>query len=477
MKPGNKKVKPKRLVSESAASVDAPLTEAILNSISDGVFTVDHQWRITSFNRAAERITGVSCQEALGRSCAEVFRSSLCGAQCALRETMTNGERIVGRAAYIITATGARIPISISTAVLRNQAGVLLGGAEVFRDLSEIEALTKFGLRGAGEDSLSPQMQRIMDIVPTVAACNSTVLICGETGTGKERLARQIHQLSERAQGPFIAVNCGALPDTLLESELFGYKAGAFTGATRDKPGRFALARGGTLFLDEIGEMSPALQIRVLRVLQERVFEPLGAVQSEKADVRVIVATHRDLLARIREGAFREDLYYRVNVVRIELPPLRHRREDIPLLADYLIGRFNTLMNGSVKGCSADVSAMLLAHHWPCNIRELENIIERAFVLCARTGWIEVTHLPEELVSQRKAVIDVEGAWKQQRQNSERATIREALRHCATCAEAAQRLGIHKTTLYRRMKVLGLTKQDASAADSTPSPPFPKQGR
>ena len=363
MKPGNKKVKPKRSVSESAASVDAPLTEAILNSISDGVFTVDHQWRITSFNRAAERITGVSCQEALGRSCAKVFRSSLCGTQCALCETMTNGERIVGRAAYIITATGTRIPISISTAVLRNQTGVLLGGAEVFRDLSEVEALTKFGLRGAGEDSLSPQMQRVMDIVPTVAACSSTVLICGETGTGKERLARQIHQLSERAQGPFVAVNCGALPDTLLESELFGYKAGAFTGATRDKPGRFALARGGTLFLDEIGEMSPALQVRLLRVVQERIFEPLGAVQSEKADVRVIVATHRDLLARIREGAFREDLYYRVNVVRIELPPLRHRREDIPLLADHFIGRFNTLMNGSVKGCSADVSAMLLAHH------------------------------------------------------------------------------------------------------------------
>jgi len=474
MKRGNKTAKQKRSVGDSSAGVDASLTEAILSSISDGVFTVDHQWRITSFNRAAERITGVSCQEALGRSCAEVFRSSLCGAQCALRETLTNGEPIVGRAAYIITATGERIPISISTAVLRNQAGVLLGGAEVFRDLSEFEALKKFGLRGAGEDSLSPQMQRVMDIVPTVAACNSTVLICGETGTGKERLARQIHQLSERAQGPFVAVNCGALPDTLLESELFGYKAGAFTGATRDKPGRFALARGGTLFLDEIGETSPALQVRVLRVLQERVFEPLGAVQSEKADVRVIVATHRDLLTRIREGTFREDLYYRVNVVRIELPPLRHRREDIPLLVDHFIGRFNTLMNGSVKGCSADVSAMLLAHHWPGNIRELENIVERAFVLCARTGWIEVAHLPEELVSQRKTVIDGEGAWKQQRKTSERATICEALRHCTTCAEAAQRLGIHKTTLYRRMNTLGLTRQDASAVDSAPSRPFPR---
>lgn len=240
--------------------VTAPATtDAILESISDGVFTVDPEWRITSFNRAAEEITGISRRDAIGRLCSEVFRSNMCETDCALRKTLKNGKPVIGRSGYIIDEEGNRIPISLSTAVLKDSSGKVVGGAETFRDLSEVETL-RHELEGrfhVGDIvSRSPLMQRLFEVIPTIAVSPSTVLLNGETGTGKELMARTIHSLSKQSKGPFIALNCGALPDTLLESELFGYKAGAFTGATKDKPGRFALAKGGTLFLDEIGEIS-----------------------------------------------------------------------------------------------------------------------------------------------------------------------------------------------------------------------------
>ena len=244
-------------------------TEAILESISDGVFTVDLEWRITSFNRAAEEITGVRREEAISSLCSEVFRSSMCGTDCALQQTLKTGKPIIGKSGYIIKADGSRKPISVSTAVLRDDNGRVIGGAETFRDLSELEALRR-ELQGkfqVGDLSRSPVMQRVLEALPAIAASPSTVLILGETGTGKELVARTIHSLSPRRNGPFIAVNCGALPDTLLESELFGYKVGAFTGATKDKPGRFALAKKGTILLDEIGEKRAALQVKLLRVL------------------------------------------------------------------------------------------------------------------------------------------------------------------------------------------------------------------
>jgi len=216
-------------------------TRAILESISDGVFTVDAAWRVTSFNRAAETITGVPRKEAIGRRCADVFRSNMCGPECALQTTLKTGRPVIGRSGYIINAEGDRIPISISTAVLKDHAGRVIGGAEVFRDLSEVDALRR-ELEGRFQVgdlvSRSPVMQRLFEVLPAIAASPSTVLVQGETGTGKELVARTLHTLSPRAQAPFVAVNCGALPDTLLESELFGYKAGAFTGATRNKPGR-----------------------------------------------------------------------------------------------------------------------------------------------------------------------------------------------------------------------------------------------
>ncbi len=434
-------------------------TEAILESISDGVFTVDRQWRVTSFNRAAEEITGIPREEAIGRLCSDVFRSNMCETECALRKTFKSGRPVIGRTGYIIDADGDRIPISLSTAVIRDDKGRVTGGVETFRDLSEVEALRyELGGRYRVGDlvSQSPLMQRIFDVIPAVASSSSTVLIVGETGTGKELLARTLHALSPRSQNPFVAVNCGALPDTLLAAELFGYKAGAFTGAVKDKPGRFALARGGTLFLDEIGEISQALQVSLLRVLQDRTYEPLGATKTETADVRIIAATNKDLAKQVSSGAFREDLYYRINVVRIQLPPLRDRKEDIPLLVDQFISHFNDLQNKKIGGLDAEARALMMAYDWPGNIRELENVIERAFVLC-NSGLIGPAHLPQELLGQTENTSrgdDMRSAV----QVAEAKAIRKVLeKNSFNRSAAARELGIDKSTLFRKLRRLGIT--------------------
>ena len=445
-------------------------TEVILESISDGVFTVDAQWLVTSFNRAAEEITGVKRSDAIGRRCSEVFRSSLCGADCALSQTFATRKPIIGISAYIVDSEGNRIPISISTALLHDAKGRVTGGAETFRDLSEVETLRQelTGKFRVGDlISRSPLMQRVFEVLPAIAASPSTVLLLGDTGTGKELVARTIHQLSPRREGPFVAVNCGALPDTLLESELFGYKAGAFTGANKDKPGRFALAKGGTIFLDEIGEVSPALQVKLLRVLQERTYEPLGSTRSEQTDVRVITATNRDLAERMQEGAFREDLYYRLNVVRIELPPLRRRKEDIPLLVDQFVTHFNRLRKTDVSGITAEALSLLMAHDWPGNIREVENAIEHAFILC-HEGYIDIRHLPEELRAHGSGAgfgSDIRSAHDIL---DGQAILTALERNAFNRVAAARMLGIHKTTLFRQMKKLGITppKQDGRKRQS-----------
>ncbi len=449
---------------------DPKIAEPILESISDGVFTVDMDWRVTSFNRAAEEITGIPRQEAVGRLCSEVFRSSMCELECALRRTMETGTPVIGQSGFVVDSEGNRIPISVSTAVLRDSKGHIVGGAETFRDLSEVEALRQ-ELEGRSRIgdlvSRSPLMQKIFEVLPAVAASPSTVLILGETGTGKELMARTIHSLSPRREGPFIAVNCGALQDTLLESELFGYKAGAFTGATRDKPGRFALAKGGTLFLDEIGEVSPALQVRLLRVLQERTYEPLGATRSETADVRVVVATNTDLAEQVRKRAFREDLYYRVNVVRVELPPLRRRKEDIPLLVEQFIARFNRLQQKSIKAVSAEALSLLMAHAWPGNIRELENMIERSFILC-NEGFISIEHLPEELTARGRAR-ESDSKMRTARELLEAQSIRSALeRNAFNRLATAKELGIHKSTLFRKLKKLGISPPEIDGRSRPP---------
>jgi PAS domain S-box-containing protein len=430
--------------------------DAILDSIADGVFTVDRDWKITYFNRAAEEITGIKKVDALGRYCFEVFKASICEDGCCLRQTLETGEPNVHKAAYVIRHNGKRIPISISTAVLRDQSGRIVGGVETFRNLSDIEALRKeLKQRFAFGDIVSKnaRVHEILAILPQIAVSDATVLIEGESGTGKELFARAIHALSNRSKGPLVTLNCGALPDTLLESELFGHVAGAFTDARKDRRGRFALASGGTIFLDEIGDVSPALQVRLLRVLQEKTIEPLGGTETQKVDVRVIAATNKSLTDLIREVKFREDLYYRLNVVSIRIPPLRERREDIPLLVEDFIEHFNRLQGKEVSHMDSRALGILMRHPFPGNVRELLNIVEHAFVLCPG-GVLLMEHLPGYLQPQ--------GAQRPTGSavtldHLEAELIREALsRNGFNRTATARELGVHKTTLWRKMKKLGI---------------------
>jgi PAS domain S-box-containing protein len=430
---------------------------AILDSVNEGVFTVDPQWRITAFNRAAERITGVARSQAIGSSCCDVFRADICEQHCPLRRTMDSGKPVLNATGHIVNQEGRKIPIRIATALLRNSQGNIVGGVETFQDLTQIEKLQKqLQARYTFEDIVgrSPAMQQLFDLLPQIAQSTSTVLIEGPSGTGKELFARAIHNLSPRKDKPFVAVNCAALPDTLLESELFGHKAGAFTDAKRDKPGRFQLAQGGTIFLDEIGDISPAMQVRLLRVLQQRQVEPLGSVEPIDVDVRVIAATNRDLAEQIRTGAFREDLYYRIRVVHLALPPLAKRREDIPLLIDHLVARFNSLQGKQIAGVCQEVLARLMDHEFPGNVRELENIIEQAFVLC-RGGQIELEHLPAELRPEASPGLQSSGPMTLEA--LEKLFISETLqRRNGNRKRAARDLGIDVSTLYRKIKRMGI---------------------
>ncbi len=426
----------------------------ILDSISEGVFTVDLNWCITSFNRAAEVITGIKSIDAVGNLCKDVLRADVCEQNCTLAQTMETGKAIMNKAVHIIDAAGEKRAIAISTALLKDGSGKVIGGVETFRDTSAVEQLRKkIEGRYSCEDiiSQSHKMQDLFAILPNIAESNTTVLIEGPSGTGKELFARAIHNLSFRKDAPFIAVNCGALPDTLLESELFGYKAGAFTDAKKDKPGRFALAQGGTIFLDEIGDISPALQVKLLRVLQEKTYEPVGDISTVKADVRIITATNKKLSQLVKQDRFREDLYYRINVMKLELPPLKERKEDVPLLVDHFISRFNSLRNKNICCVTDEVTAILLAHDYPGNVRELENIIEHCFVLC--TGEIiEAKHLPMSLrpALETKDPLQTGPATIKQ---MEIILITQSLRRNNNNKTAtARELGIDKSTLFRKIK-------------------------
>lgn len=435
----------------------------ILDSIADGVFTVDREWRITSFNRAAERITGVPREQAAGRKCYDVFHANICLTACALRHTLETGEPVVDQLIDIVDADGRRTPVRISTAVLREPDGRVAGGVETFRDVSALEELRKEVAREyTFEDIVSKnhRIQEIFNILPHIAESDSTVLIEGPSGSGKELFARAVHDLSRRREGPLVVVNCGALPDTLLESELFGYVAGAFTDARTDRPGRIAAAEKGTLFLDEVADMSPALQVRLLRVLQEREYEPLGSNRPVKADVRVIAATNRRLTDLVEQGQFRQDLYFRLNVLRIELPPLAERREDIPLLIDHFLGRLSRRTGRPAPRVSDDALSLLMRHEYPGNVRELENIIEHSFVLC-RGDLIGRECLPQELLDRLRASKDQEGAGPDEElgnmQRNEIRLIREALaRHDGHRGRTAADLGIHPSTLWRKMRRYGI---------------------
>ncbi len=436
-------------------------TQIILDSIADGVFTIDMDRRVTSFNRAAEKITGIKKEEALGRHCWEVFRASICEKECALHRTIETGRQIINQAIFIVSSEGERIPISISTAILKDTDENVIGGAETFRDLSLVEALRKeLSGRHSFHDIISKdkEMLRLFGMLEQISENNTTILLEGESGTGKELFAKAIHSLSPRSNGPMVTINCGALPDTLLESELFGYKAGAFTDAKKDKPGRLALAKGGTLFLDEIGDVSPALQVRLLRVLQDKIYEPLGSSKSETADVRIVAATNKVLEGLVKEGRFREDLYYRINVVRLQLPPLRSRKGDIPLLVEFFIRKFNHLNTKDIQGLTAEALPIIMAHDFPGNIRELENIIEYATVVC-KDSLIGKEHLPDYLRETFHSKLPASLNKNMKRDSSwdsiEKNYIFDALmKNNWNRKDTAAQLGIHPTTLWRKIKQL-----------------------
>jgi len=429
--------------------------DVILDSIADGVFTIDNEKNITSFNEAAEKITGITKKQAIGQKCFDVLHANICQTACALETTLKTGKQLIDVPISVITSEGKTTPVSISTAVLKDRKGKVIGGVETFRDLSSLEVLRKEISRSyTFQDIISKnhEIHKMFDVLPDIAESDSTVLIQGPSGSGKELFARAIHSLSHRKTKPYIVVNCGALPDTLLESELFGYLKGAFTDAKKDKPGRFALAEGGTLFLDEIAELSNALQVKLLRVLQEKEYEPLGATSFQKANVRIITATNQDLSQLLSRGTFREDLYYRINVVRIELPPLSERREDIPLLVDHFINQFNIKTGKKIVGIPNHILNMFMEYDFPGNVRELENIIEHAFVLC-HGSQVEIQHLPKEFVNKFK-----DGTKRMPKpigrlKETETSVIINALkRHGGNRSKAAHELGIDKSTLWRKIK-------------------------
>ncbi len=438
----------------------------ILDAIDQGIFTVDESTRITSFNRGAELITGYCPEEAIGRQCSEIFRTDLCDGICPLKQSMGERESIGRQQVRIQTRDGRSVPILVSTSPLVAPDGALIGGVEMFRDISGMEALQrKLDGQYQFEDIISrnPEMERIFATLPLIADSCTTVLVTGESGTGKELVARALHNQSGRSKGPFVAFNCAAVPETLIESELFGYRKGAFTDARRDKPGRIAQADQGTLFLDEVGDLPLSIQAKLLRFLQDHRYEPLGATETVSADVRIIAATHVDLRQAVAEKRFREDLFYRIHIIEIPLPPLRGRTEDIPLLVRHFVRRLAGASHRAIDGVSPEALAALVRYPWPGNIRELENAMEHAVVLC-RSARIGPEHLPPHLFAtplRKDASGSIPGAASPQVWGGlgmiERDAILTALeRSGGNRTRAAQDLGIHRTTLLRKLKKLGV---------------------
>ena len=431
-------------------------SRALVNSIADGIYTIDQNMRITSFSRSLERMTGFKEEEVLGLRCKEIFQTDVCETDCPLRWTLKHQKPVQNCMANLVSKNGKSIPSYLSSDLLRDADGHISGCVGIIRDRSEIETLkARLGdIHSFGEFvGKSKSMIEIFEQVSTVAATDSTVLIQGESGTGKEILARAIHYRSDRKKGPFVRVNCASLTESLLESELFGHEKGAFTGAIKDKPGRFELADGGTLFLDEIGDTSVALQAKLLRVLQEKEFERVGGIETIKTNVRVLTATNKDLQQEITNGTFREDLYYRLCVVPIHLPALRQRREDIPLLVETFIQKLNA-HGERIKDVSSRAMALLMAHDWPGNVRELENAIEHAYVT-STTGRVERRFLPASL----RNIIATEEEPNSRDEQGDESEILQALKQFRwNKNETATALGISRTTLWRRMKQLNLIK-------------------
>ena len=448
----------------------------IMDSMAEGVFTLDTQGRITSWNRSMERITGFASSEALGRSC-EILGFSRCFGRVCPADVRKCGilerERPEARECVLRHREGRDVPVIKQARVVKDDDGQVIGIVETVTDMTELHRarhkaeeaswLLAEHYSFANILSKSEAMQEVFSRVRAAAASRATVLIQGESGTGKELIASAIHYNSDQADQPFVTVNCSALTESLLESELFGHVKGAFTGAVKDRRGRFEEAHGGSIFLDEIGELSQPVQVKLLRILQEREVERVGESRPRKIDIRVIVATHRDLASLVAQGIFRQDLYYRLKVFPIQLPPLRQRQDDLPLLVSHFIAKQNEQTGQRIKGMEPQAMRLIMDYDWPGNVRELENAVEHAFVLASR-DTIRVNDLPGE-VRERGRPGGRPGKKGGSHPSTGRRTgvkiekegLLELLEeHEWNKAEVARQLGISRTAVWKRMKTWGI---------------------
>lgn len=442
----------------------------ILNSMSDGVFTMDMRGKITSWNQSMERISGYTAEEALGMSC-DILECNECfGLKC---PDGIHGCGILTSKSpettecQILHKKGHNIAVIKNASVVRDENDKCIGVVETITDLTQLKEARKKAEEAAfrlGEIhemhniiGKGHEMQKVFGAIRSAAGSGAAILIQGESGTGKELVAGAIHYQSERRNGPLITVNCSALSESLLESELFGHVKGAYTGAASDRQGRFEEADGGTVFLDEIGELSSYIQVKLLRVLQEKEIERVGESRKRKIDIRIIAATHRNLFQLMRDGLFRDDLYYRLKVFPIHLPPLRKRKEDIPLLIDHFIKTANRKTGKAIKGVSKAALRVLMDCPWPGNVRELENAIEHAFVLCDRKQ-IDVIDLPAEIRNPDHYPGDPEGkpearAKRKKRHKINRDELLGLLEQCDwNKSEVGRQLNLSHSSIWKYMK-------------------------
>lgn len=434
--------------------------DAIFNSNIEGTFTIDNNWVVTSFNDSAEKITGYRKSEAVGRKCWEIFNSSICRNGCHMEQTLQKGKAMLDNELEIVHKSGKKIPIRVNSNILKNNKNEKIGAIETFLDISEIKNLSAHLNDIFKYENIvghNKEIKQITSVLESVSQTDSTVLITGESGTGKELAARAIHLNSSRKTGPFIAVNCSAFVESLIESELFGHEKGSFTGAIKTKIGKFELAQGGTLFLDEIGDLSIAVQTKLLRVLETREFERVGGNKTIKIDARIIAATNKNLSDEISAGRFRADLFYRINIINIQLPPLRERMDDLPLLINHFIDLFNKKFNKDIKQFSSEAFDILMDYNWPGNIRELENVIEHCFILCSG-NIIQVECLPKRLREQKfKSKTLTNSNPKKGFKDAEKELIISVLeKNNNNRTKAAKDLNINPSTLWRKMKKLGI---------------------
>ncbi len=431
--------------------------EAIFNSMNEGLFIVNSEGLISECNTSFLRLTGLRRQSVINKSVVDLFcENRSCGLNRAVQKTIRTGKPCREEKMDIIRKDGTKSPGIFSTSILRDKQGRETDIVVVFRDVSVEDDLQKRLHERFKFHQIIAQnnrMQEIFQLIENVAETDATVLIQGESGTGKELVAGALHYQSHRSDGPFIKVSCAALSESILESELFGHVKGAFTGAYRDNIGRFERAHKGTIFLDEIGEIGPAVQVKLLRVLQEREIERLGDTRTRKVDVRVIAATNKKLLELIDEKKFREDLYYRLKVITVDLPPLRERKEDIPLLVEHFIKKFNRRYGKQVIGISPDARDLLMECAWRGNVRELENAVEHAFVK-TRGNKLTVSDLPNELL---RNPLPGPGTGRT-KPSLDPARLRDALVEAGgNQSKAARKLGVDRVTVWRNIKKYNIT--------------------